>query len=588
MENHARPGWQDPDHPFHPAVTRGGIQEAEEISKMTRSVRLTLIVIPFGWAVLNLLRAQPPAAAPSTIQRQPQVEVPPPVIHVGTQLVEVEVVVRDKDGPVTGLTRDDFTLLDQGKKQKIAVFGGGTPGAESPSGSVKSPNRGLSANQTDSPGHPAAGATALLIDLLNTSLDDQGYTRSEVLKYLESADTGGHVAIYMLGKGLSVIQDFSDNGAAVAQAVRKWDPKDLSVLIQNTENMDAVDRGMQCGILCQEIRNQTTSQALDRITQDMSSMPGRKSLIWISDTPGAAGAQFLGRANIHLYPVLARGVGTSGVVGMLRDQGELGRAGISAPQAMASGTEIERRHANDALAAANGGAGFTDSHDIPLAIKTAIEDTDSAYFLGFYPDEDRLDNKFHGLTVTLGKNRVARGRTIEIRYRPGYFASAAQPPTAPQTGVPANAPRSATDRSLPARGAAASLEPTKLTLDELLKDPLDLSRVDVTAEPVPDPAQPGSFLIKVKIDPRDLGLQYENSTRSGLVNVSFYVRESGKLVTRMLKVAIPDDEYDAFLENGIETVESIDMAGATGNLRVVVQDQASGAAGSVTVPIGRK
>jgi VWFA-related protein len=583
MENSAQSGSKNPIDHFPPAVANLIWANA-----MTLSIPRTLFAVAtLGLAALNPLQSQPPGPPSRAPQLPPELG-PPPVMRVGTRLVEVEVVVRDKDGLVTGLTRDDFTLLDQGKKQKIAVFGVGTSGAESPRGSVKALGRGASANQADSPGHPAAGATALLIDLLNTSLDDQAYTRSQVLKYLESAGTGERIAIYMLGKGLSVIQDFTDNRAAVAQAIRKWDPEDLSVLIQNTENMDAVDRGMQCGIICQEIRNQTTSQALARITQDMSSMPGRRSLVWISDTPGAAGAQFLGRANIHLYPVLARGVGTSGVVGMLRDQRELGRAGMSAPQAIAPGNEIERQHANAALAAANGGVGFTDSHDIALAIKTAIEDTDSAYVLGFYPAEDRLDNKFHALTVTLGKNGVARGKTIEIRYRPGYFASAAQPPAALQNGVPADAPGAANARSLPARGAPARPEPTKLTLDELLKESLDLSQVDVTAEPAPDPAQPGSFLVKVKIDPRDLALQHEDSRRAGLVDVSFYVRESGKLVTKTLKVAIPDDEYDAFLENGIETVERIDMAGSTGTLRVVVQDQASGAAGSITVPMGTK
>jgi hypothetical protein len=38
--------------------------------------------------------------------------------------VEVEVVVRDKKGPITGLTREDFTVLDQGKPQSIADFTG--------------------------------------------------------------------------------------------------------------------------------------------------------------------------------------------------------------------------------------------------------------------------------------------------------------------------------------------------------------------------------------------------------------------------------------------------------------------------------
>ena len=61
-------------------------------------------------------------------QRQTNPQPAPPLIRTGTRLVEVEVVVRDKNGPVTGLTRDDFTLLDQGKAQQIAIFNGGVAG----------------------------------------------------------------------------------------------------------------------------------------------------------------------------------------------------------------------------------------------------------------------------------------------------------------------------------------------------------------------------------------------------------------------------------------------------------------------------
>jgi hypothetical protein len=41
---------------------------------------------------------------------------------VTTRLVEVNVIVRDKNGPVAGLTKDDFTLFDRKKQQKIATF----------------------------------------------------------------------------------------------------------------------------------------------------------------------------------------------------------------------------------------------------------------------------------------------------------------------------------------------------------------------------------------------------------------------------------------------------------------------------------
>src|SRR5882757_5942093 len=43
-------------------------------------------------------------------------------IQVTTRLVEIGVVVRDKNGPVTGLTKENFTVLDNGKVQRIDVF----------------------------------------------------------------------------------------------------------------------------------------------------------------------------------------------------------------------------------------------------------------------------------------------------------------------------------------------------------------------------------------------------------------------------------------------------------------------------------
>ena len=44
------------------------------------------------------------------------------VIHINTRLVEVDVVVRAKDGPVTNLGKEDFTIFDNGKVQRVEVF----------------------------------------------------------------------------------------------------------------------------------------------------------------------------------------------------------------------------------------------------------------------------------------------------------------------------------------------------------------------------------------------------------------------------------------------------------------------------------
>src|ERR1022692_2662675 len=49
-----------------------------------------------------------------------------PVIRTTTRLVEVGVTVHDKHGPVTGLTKDDFSILDRGKPQVVSTFSAGT------------------------------------------------------------------------------------------------------------------------------------------------------------------------------------------------------------------------------------------------------------------------------------------------------------------------------------------------------------------------------------------------------------------------------------------------------------------------------
>src|SRR5437868_7111636 len=68
-------------------------------------------------AVVLLLKA--PAQTPST----PAAPAQTPVLKVTTHLVQVNVVVHaKKNEPVTGLTKADFTVLDDGHPQQIATF----------------------------------------------------------------------------------------------------------------------------------------------------------------------------------------------------------------------------------------------------------------------------------------------------------------------------------------------------------------------------------------------------------------------------------------------------------------------------------
>src|SRR5436190_19989686 len=68
------------------------------------------------------LLLQAPAQTPST----PPAAAPPaqtPVLKVTTHLVQVNVVVHGKKNePVADLTKDDFTLFEDGHPQQIATF----------------------------------------------------------------------------------------------------------------------------------------------------------------------------------------------------------------------------------------------------------------------------------------------------------------------------------------------------------------------------------------------------------------------------------------------------------------------------------
>ena len=76
------------------------------------------------------------AAGPATLSaQQAPAEIPDITIRTNTRLVVVDVVVTHKNGePVTGLKAENFTIEENGKKQKVSLFVAPGTGAASNSG----------------------------------------------------------------------------------------------------------------------------------------------------------------------------------------------------------------------------------------------------------------------------------------------------------------------------------------------------------------------------------------------------------------------------------------------------------------------
>jgi VWFA-related protein len=504
---------------------------------------------------LGILGFLPLAAA----QQSPD----PSVFHSETRLVEVEVVVRDQrvrppgvqaslayyldSGPPFGppgvqlrnLTKDDFTLLDQGKPQSISVFRtGSSPGVNPGDAKPLTLPPGAVSNRLDDRGRPVNSATAVLMDFLNTGFDYTGYERVGLTNLLRSlAQTDSRVALYTLGENLHMLHDFTDDSQKLVEIAAKPDqkhgplPSDLKSALRDYGDLLTVDQDEAAGIAAQ-VHTRMTEKAVSLVTQHLSGVPGRRNLVWMMDdarnVPPAVMAM-LQRANIVLYPVLVRTVRTG-----------------PGPSVFVA----------RALAAASGGRVFLDARDLTFAVETAEEDSLTPYVLGYYATADMLDGKYHQITVKI-HGKAPDKQPLEVHYRPGYLAT--------KVAVPATAP----------------------TLEELYDGRVNSARIGLVGQATPDPQHPGWYEVRVTVDLHDIRLDRKDRHFIGAFDVSVVKPSAkGSGMTGTAAVNLAEEQLAKALENGFP----VRVAGAepeSGEIRVVVRDRATGTAGSLRVPVAK-
>ena len=107
----------------------------------------------------GLLAAPQATAAPNTTAANQQ----PEVIRSSTRLVQLSVIAQDAKGePLTGLQKEDFTVLDEGKPQKIAFFSCGTPAPSTPPAALPF---NVFTNRSDLRGEDPGAVTVILFTL---------------------------------------------------------------------------------------------------------------------------------------------------------------------------------------------------------------------------------------------------------------------------------------------------------------------------------------------------------------------------------------------------------------------------------------
>jgi VWFA-related protein len=258
------------------------------------------------------------------------------VIRTESRLVQMTVVVQDGKGkPVTGLTKDDFTVTDDGKPQTVSIFEAYDGAQVLPAATLPA---GHFSNRLEYRGGAPSAATVLLIDLVNSPPGYWGRAKPHLAKFLKQADVRQRLAIYVLSrKGLRRIHDFS----SVADSLPNGMSADMQAFLTSIGNpagaraailgsgdgWDAVAALIAWseaaeGSYYTPMEGLQACEALSIMAQRLAGVPGRKNLVWVSTGFARIQGNSIGRiseafdraardlsnASVAVYPVDARGI----------------------------------------------------------------------------------------------------------------------------------------------------------------------------------------------------------------------------------------------------------------------------------------
>jgi len=407
-------------------------------SRWTKNPFLT-VAAALGW--LTAAGAQPIPPDEIHSQTSPWVAPSQLTLRAGVRLVEIPIVVRDGEHRiVAGLTRDDFKIFDEGKRQEIVSFSienFGPQAAETvkPSGSG---NAGQTKSQTefryialcfdDLHLAPAAfkPATDAALQFVKTSLSpDDRVAVITTSRTQDSTFTGELPVLTGEIEKLKVLPAKVAADVSHCPAIRPYEAFEIAnqldpgnqVLQEKLAECEACYhdpchegqiRGMAEEIWVRT-RNDTTStlDAIDSLVDGMAQLPARQRIILLTSSGFLSGQQEIKldrlmdkarHAGVVINTLDARGLVFAGSGSMAYDGGAI----------LASGTGGDYFHDNDLA------RGFRELAMAPDIVYMAAITSPAA-----------ADGEFHKLKV-----QAAKSNKYSIQYRLGYTAVKEEAPAA--------------------------------------------------------------------------------------------------------------------------------------------------------------
>lgn len=477
---------------------------------------------------------------------------PVSTLRVTTRAVLVDVIVTDKDGnPVKGLSKDDFTILEDGKPQRVSYF------EENRSNPYATPVKSLELPPNEfcnfSPLPPQPAVNVLLLDSLNTPMQDQTYVHEQALRFLRGVHPGTRMAIFTMSLGLHFVQGFSDDPAMLLSALNDGKNNEIEVpsLVKSYEEsgaettiLEIMSRPMPFGpnatttsaspamIAALSDFFQTTGAAqetdrayrtlenLQRLAQFLSAFPGRKNLIWFSesfpdrlfgdssqrlDDQIRKTVNMLTAARIAVYPVDARGAkqlhfyeAGNTTQFLVNSTGEvMGQGSAQATSVMKEGLQRDSdQETMSLLAQDSGGKVFLNTNGLAGVISEISQSSNDFYSLSYAPTNSKMDGQFRHIVVKVN------GGTYGLSYRRGYYAS--------DVGLPGAVEQEEADATQPEARPQHAHAPRKPAVHDPLSPFMDMGM-----------PQSEQILYKLLVDPQSGDATPANSAQKDSKNMTY-------------------------------------------------------------------
>jgi VWFA-related protein len=379
------------------------------------------------------------------------------VVKISTTLIQIDVTVTDKKGNVVkDLKPSEIEIYENGEKQDISNFSF-IENAKTVTERVekKQPKDTVVLPPSTIRPESVKRTIALVVDDLTLSFESVALVRRALRKFVdEQMQEGDLVAIIRTGAGIGALQQFTNDRRQLYAAIEKlrWNSfgtgrmstfgplqppgaqtKDTMGNEPDKRPEERAER--ESNEFRESIFAAGTLGAINYIVRGMRDLPGRKSIMLLSDgfplfitneDGFKEGGRVLdnlrslvdmaNRASVVIYSLDARGLVFTGI------SAEDDTNGMTTVQLEKEITD-RRNYLMDSqdglryLAKQTGGLAIVNSNDLAGGIRRILDDQ-SYYLVGYIPDDETFDprtRRFNKLEVKVNR------RGLKVRYRSGFF-----------------------------------------------------------------------------------------------------------------------------------------------------------------------